>query len=170
MADRFVLEAIRIVVVPAPRGFPGLRHTKQRRSSSGTAAGATGPTISPSGGSHVTHTRRHSLPVPRANPGPHKRMSEEWGNPSAPRCLYYSDSISDDAQPGKVTCRRPCSSRTASDCVGVVVYAARKTRPHRQAVMGSRNSRSRWTLDAFDGKRVFKGGLTIIGLGRPLRA
>src|SRR5215510_7766365 len=44
------------------------------------------------------------IPVPRANLDTYKRMSTEWGNAHLRRgALYYSDSISDDAQPGKVT-------------------------------------------------------------------
>ena len=44
------------------------------------------------------------IPVPRANLDTYKRMSEEWGNAHLRHgALYYSDSISDDAQPGKVT-------------------------------------------------------------------
>ena len=44
------------------------------------------------------------IPVPRANLDTYKRMSVEWGNAHLHHgALYYSDSISDDAQPGKVT-------------------------------------------------------------------
>ena len=44
------------------------------------------------------------IPVPRANLETYKRMSAEWGNAHLRHgALYYSDSISDDAQPGKVT-------------------------------------------------------------------
>ena len=44
------------------------------------------------------------IPVPRANLDTYKRMSTEWGNAHLRHgALYYSDSISDDAQPGKVT-------------------------------------------------------------------
>jgi uncharacterized protein YbaA (DUF1428 family) len=44
------------------------------------------------------------IPVPRANLDTYKRMSAEWGNAHVRRgALYYSDSISDDAEPGKLT-------------------------------------------------------------------
>lgn len=44
------------------------------------------------------------IPVPQANLDTYKRMSEEWGKAQLRHgALYYSDSISDDAQPGKVT-------------------------------------------------------------------
>src|SRR5438270_13306595 len=44
------------------------------------------------------------IPVPRANLDTYKRMSIEWGKAHLRHgALYYSDSISDDAQPGKVT-------------------------------------------------------------------
>ena len=44
------------------------------------------------------------IPVPRANLDTYKRMSAEWGNAHLRHgALYYSDSISDDAQPGKLT-------------------------------------------------------------------
>ena len=44
------------------------------------------------------------IPVPRAKLDTYKRMSTEWGNAHLRHgALYYSDSISDDAQPGKVT-------------------------------------------------------------------
>src|SRR5215468_5113777 len=44
------------------------------------------------------------IPVPRANLDTYKRMSTEWGNAHLRHgALYYSDSISDDAQPGNVT-------------------------------------------------------------------
>ena len=44
------------------------------------------------------------IPVPRANLDTYKRMSEEWGNAHLRHgALYYSDSISDDVHPGKIT-------------------------------------------------------------------
>src|SRR6185437_905099 len=44
------------------------------------------------------------IPVPRASLDTYKRMSEEWGKAHLRHgALYYSDSISDDAQPGKLT-------------------------------------------------------------------
>ena len=44
------------------------------------------------------------IPVPRASLDTYKRMSTEWGNAHLRHgALYYSDWISDDAQPGKVT-------------------------------------------------------------------
>ena len=44
------------------------------------------------------------IPVPRANLDTYKRMSEEWGRADLRHgALYYSDSIGDDVQPGKIT-------------------------------------------------------------------
>ncbi|HXX84589.1 MAG TPA: DUF1428 domain-containing protein [Casimicrobiaceae bacterium] len=44
------------------------------------------------------------IPVPRASLDTCKRMSAEWGKAHLRHgALYYSDSISDDAQPSKVT-------------------------------------------------------------------
>src|SRR5579864_9731460 len=44
------------------------------------------------------------IPVPRANLDTYKRMSAEWGSAHMRHgALYYSDSISDDAKPGKLT-------------------------------------------------------------------
>ena len=44
------------------------------------------------------------IPVPRASLDTYKRMSEEWGKAHLRHgALYYSDAISDDVEPGKVT-------------------------------------------------------------------
>src|SRR5438128_609255 len=44
------------------------------------------------------------IPVPREKLDTYKRMSAEWGKAHIRYgALYYSDSISDDAQPGKLT-------------------------------------------------------------------
>ena len=44
------------------------------------------------------------IPVPRASLDTYKRMSAEWGNAHLRHgALYYSDSIGDDTQPGKLT-------------------------------------------------------------------
>ena len=46
------------------------------------------------------------IPIPRASLDAYKRVSAEWGNAHLRHgALYYSDSISDDAQPGKLTSR-----------------------------------------------------------------
>ena len=52
------------------------------------------------------------IPVPRANLDTYKRMSAEWGSAHMRHgALYYSDSISDDAQPGKVNAERLMAER-----------------------------------------------------------
>src|SRR5262249_35659987 len=44
------------------------------------------------------------IPVPRSSLDTYKRMSTEWGHAHLRHgALYSSDSISDDAQPGKLT-------------------------------------------------------------------
>jgi len=44
------------------------------------------------------------IPVPRAKVDTYKKMSAEWGKAHLRHgALYFSDSIGDDVQPGKVT-------------------------------------------------------------------
>src|SRR5512143_375125 len=62
------------------------------------------PLSPPSGGSMSQYFDAIVIPVPRAKLETYKRMSAEWGNAHLRHgALYYSDSISDDVQPGKVT-------------------------------------------------------------------
>jgi uncharacterized protein YbaA (DUF1428 family) len=94
------------------------------------------------------------IPVPRASLDTYKRMSTEWGNAHLRHgALYYSDSISDDAQPGKVTSFPQAVQLKDGEVIALawVVY------------------RSKESMDPskmpFDGKRMFWGGFqTIIGL------
>ena len=111
------------------------------------------------------------IPVPRANLETYKRMSAEWGKAHLRHgALYYSDSISDDAQPGKVTSFPQAvqleGRRGHRAGVGRVQKQGR-SRPHRQGRHG--RSALKESMDPtkmpFDGKRMFWGGFeTIVGL------
>jgi uncharacterized protein YbaA (DUF1428 family) len=87
------------------------------------------------------------IPVPRAKLDTYKRMSTEWGKAHLRHgALYYSDSISDDAQPGKVTSFPQAVQLKDGEVIALA-----------------------WSMDPskmpFDGKRMFWGGFeTVIGL------
>ena len=108
------------------------------------------------------------IPVPRANLDTYKRMSTEWGNAHLRHgALYYSDSISDDAQPGKVT-SFPQAVQLKDDEVVVfswIVYASREERDRiNAAVMAGPRLKDQMdpkTLP-FDGMRMFWGGFRTI--------
>ena len=98
-------------------------------------------------------------------------MSDEWGKAHLRHgALYYSDSISDDAQPGKVTSFPQAVQLKEGEVIALawVVYRSKEDRDRiGKAVMDDRSSRRRWTPSKmpFDGKRMFWGGFeTIIGL------
>jgi len=58
----------------------------------------------PTGGLMPNYIDAIVIPVPRAKLDTYKRMSEVWGRAHLRHgALYFHDSISDDAQPGKVT-------------------------------------------------------------------
>jgi uncharacterized protein YbaA (DUF1428 family) len=110
------------------------------------------------------------IPVPRANLDTYKRMSEEWGKAHLRHgALYYSDSISDDAQPGKVTSFPQAVQLKDGEVIALawVVYRSKEDRDRiGKAVMEDPqlkiNAPSKMP---FDGKRMFWGGFaTIIGL------
>ena len=89
------------------------------------------------------------IPVPRAKLDVYKRMSEEWGKAHLRHgALYYSDSIADDVQPGKVTSfpqavqlRTTKSLRWPGSCSATRRIATASTRRSWRI----RSSRSRWT-------------------------
>jgi len=111
------------------------------------------------------------IPVPRANLEAYKRVSEEWGKAHLRHgALYYSDSISDDAQPGKVTSFPQAVQLKEGEVIALawVVYKSKEDRDRiAKAVMDDPQLKE--SMDPskmpFDGKRMFWGGFeTIIGL------
>jgi len=111
------------------------------------------------------------IPVPHANLDTYKRMSTEWGNAHLRYgALYYSDSISDDAQPGKLTSFPQAVQLKEGEVIALawVVYRDKADRDRiGKAVMEDpqlKASMNPATMP-FDGKRMFWGGFqTIIGL------
>ena len=111
------------------------------------------------------------IPVPRAKLDTYKRMSAEWGNAHVRRgALYYSDSIGDDVQPGKVTSFPQALQLRDDEVVALawVVYRSKEDRDRiSKAVM--EDPEFKQSMDhskmPFDGTRMFWGGFeTIIGL------
>jgi uncharacterized protein YbaA (DUF1428 family) len=111
------------------------------------------------------------IPVPRASLDTYKRMSAEWGKAHVRHgALYYSDSISDDVQPGKVTSFPQAVQLKDDEVVALawVVYRNKEDRDRiSKAVM--EDPQLKESMDPakmpFDGKRMFWGGFeTILGL------
>ena len=108
------------------------------------------------------------IPVPRAHLDTYKRMSAEWGSAHLRHgALYYSDSISNDAQPGKLT-SFPQAVQLKDDeviAVGWVVFRNKADRDRvNKAVMDDPALKD--SMDPskmpFDGKRMFWGGFETI--------
>ncbi|MEP7208523.1 MAG: DUF1428 family protein [Casimicrobiaceae bacterium] len=108
------------------------------------------------------------IPVPRAKLDIYKRMSQEWGNAHLRHgALYYSDSISDDAQPGKVT-SFPQAVQLRDDEVIALAWVVYRNKEDRdrigKAVM--EDPQLKESMDPsnmpFDGKRMFWGGFETI--------
>ena len=98
-------------------------------------------------------------------------LSGEWGNAHLRHgALYYSDSISDDAQPGKVTSFPQAVQLKDGEVIALawVVYRNKQDRDRiSKAVM--EDPQLKQSMDPskmpFDGKRMFWGGFeSIIGL------
>jgi uncharacterized protein YbaA (DUF1428 family) len=111
------------------------------------------------------------IPVPRANLDTYKRMSEEWGKANLRHgALYYSDSIGDDVQPGKVTSFPQAVQLKDGEVIAVawIVFRSKEDRDRiNKAVMDDPQVKA--SMDAskmpFDGKRMFWGGFeSVIGL------
>jgi uncharacterized protein YbaA (DUF1428 family) len=111
------------------------------------------------------------IPIPRASLDTYKRMSAEWGNAHIRRgALYYSDSVSDDVQPGKVTSFPQAVQLKDDEVIALawVVYRNKEDRDRiSKAVMEDPELKE--SMDPskmpFDGKRMFWGGFeTIVGL------
>src|SRR5205809_8002372 len=110
------------------------------------------------------------IPVPRANLDTYKRMSAEWGNAHLRHgALYYTDSISDDAQPGKVTSFHQAVQLKDGEVIALawVVYRNKEDRDRiMTAVMDDPQLTDSMDLSKmpFAGKRMpFVGFETIIG-------
>ena len=111
------------------------------------------------------------IPVPRAKLDTYKRMSEVWGRAHLRNgALYFHDSISDDAQPGKVT-SFPQAVQLKDDEVIALAWVVFRSKEERdrigKAVMDDPELKA--SMDPanmpFDGKRMFWGGFeTIIGI------
>src|SRR5260221_14684231 len=110
------------------------------------------------------------IPVPRANLDTYKRMSAEWGNAHLRHgALYYSDSISDDAQPGKVTSFPQAVQLKDGEVIALAWggYPSKEERDRiSKAVM--EDPKRKESMDPSkmpcDGKRKFGGGFqTILG-------
>jgi len=108
------------------------------------------------------------IPVPRANLETYKRMSTEWGGAHLRHgALYYSDSISDDAQPGKST-SFPQAVKLKPGEVVVFSYIVYKSRRDRDRAMKKVMADPRLApmMQAksmpFDGKRMFWGGFKVL--------
>ena len=111
------------------------------------------------------------IPVPRANLDTYKRMSAEWGDAHLRHgALYYSDSIGDDVQPGKVTSFPQAVQLKDDEVIALawVVYRSKEDRDRiGKAVMD--DPKLKESMDPskmpFDGRRMFWGGFqTIVGL------
>ena len=111
------------------------------------------------------------IPVPRAKLDTYKKMSAEWGKAHLRHgALYFSDSISDDAQPGKVT-SFPQSVQLKDDEVVAVSWVVYKDKADRdrigKAVMDDPQLKEQMDPSKmpFDGKRMFWGGFqSFVGL------
>ena len=111
------------------------------------------------------------IPVPRAKLDTYKKMSAEWGKAHLKHgALYFSDSISDDAQPGKVT-SFPQSVQLKDDEVVAVSWVVYKDKADRdrigKAVMDDPQLKEQMDPSKmpFDGKRMFWGGFqSFVGL------
>ena len=102
------------------------------------------------------------IPVPRDNLETYKRMSAEWGKAHLRHgALYYSDSISDDAQPGKVT-SFPQAVKLKDDEVVVfswIVYPSKDVRDTaNKKIMEDPRLKKMMENPPFDGKRMIFGG------------
>jgi len=111
------------------------------------------------------------IPVHRANLEAYKRLSEEWGKAHLRHgALYYSDSISDDAQAGKITSFPQAVQLKDGEVIALawVVYRDKEDRDRiGKAVMEDPQLKD--SMDPskmpFDGTRMFWGGFeTIVGL------
>src|SRR3954451_9452488 len=146
-----------------------IRAADVRIESATAAAARSKPTFS--GGRMSHYIDAIVIPVPRANLDTYKRMSAEWGSAHLRHgALYYSDSISDDAQPGNATSFPQAVQLKDGEVIALawVVYRNKEERDRiSKAVMDDPELKQ--SMDPskmpFDGKRMFWGGFeTILGL------
>jgi uncharacterized protein YbaA (DUF1428 family) len=139
---------------------------------SGTVVDATGQIgFSLSGGFMSNYIDAIVIPVPRANLETYKRMSQEWGDAHIRHgALYYSDSISDDIQPGKVT-SFPQAVQLKDDEVAALAWVVYRNKEDRDRISKEvmEDPQLKDAMDPskmpFDGKRMFWGGFeTIVGI------
>jgi uncharacterized protein YbaA (DUF1428 family) len=111
------------------------------------------------------------IPVPRAKLDTYKRLSTDWGNAHLRHgALYYSDSVGDDVQPGKVT-SFPQAVQLKDDEVIALAWVVYRTKEDRERISKAvmEDPQLKALMDPatmpFDGQRMFWGGFeTIIGL------
>ncbi|MGE5468635.1 MAG: DUF1428 domain-containing protein [Ignavibacteria bacterium] len=111
------------------------------------------------------------IPVPRASLELYKGMSAEWGTAHIRHgALYYSDSISDDVQPGKMT-SFPQAVQLKDDEVIAMAWVVYRNKEDRDRITREvmEDPQFKESMDPskmpFDGKRMFWGGFeTIVGL------
>jgi uncharacterized protein YbaA (DUF1428 family) len=108
------------------------------------------------------------IPVPRGNLDTYKRMSTEWGNAHLRHgALYYSDSISNDAQPGKLT-SFPQAVQLKDDEVIALAWVVYRNKEDRDRISKAimEDPQLKQSMDPskmpFDGKRMFWGGFETI--------
>jgi uncharacterized protein YbaA (DUF1428 family) len=108
------------------------------------------------------------IPVPRARLDTYKRMSKEWGEAHLRHgALYYSDAISDDAQPGKLT-SFPQAVQLANDEVIALAWGVDRNKEDRDLIGNAvvEDPKLKESMDPskmpFDGKRMFWGGFETI--------
>src|SRR3974390_3801135 len=124
--------------------------------------------LNPNGGPMSPYIDAIVMPVPLASLDTYKRMSEEWGKALLRHgVLYYSDSISDDAQPGKVTSFPQAVQLKDGEVIALawIVYRSKADRDRiSKAVM--EDPQLKESMDPskmpFDGKRMFWGGFQTI--------
>ena len=108
------------------------------------------------------------IPVPRSNLDTYKRMSAQWGDAHVRHgALYYSDSISNDAQPGKVTSFPQAVQLQEGEVIALawVVYRNKEDRDRiSKAVMDDPQLKPMMDPSKmpFDGKRMFWGGFESV--------
>jgi uncharacterized protein YbaA (DUF1428 family) len=114
------------------------------------------------------------IPVPRGKVDTYKKMSTEWGKANLRHgAVYFSDSIGDDVQPGKVT-SFPQAVQLKDDEVVAVSWVVYKNKEDRdrigKAVMDDPALKEQMDPSKmpFDGKRMFWGGFqSFVGLSTP---
>ena len=103
------------------------------------------------------------IPVPRAKLDTYKRMSVEWGKAHLRHgALYFSDSIGDDVQPGKIT-SFPQAVQLKDDEVVAVSWVVYRNKEDRDRISkAAMEDPALKDMDPstmpFDGKRMFWGG------------